>query len=141
MATAFNKSDGFNNDLVTAQQAFNSGVYKVALGVGAPSAAALLISSITQPAAVNGYTAGGTTTVISINSTGSTGAITIKIFATDIVFTAAGGNLGPFRYACLYNSSNNKIVGYWDYGSDITLASTETFTVDFDGTNGILQVT
>ena len=52
-----------------------------------------------------------------------------------MVFTAAGGSIGPFRYAVLYNdtpvSPANPLIGYWDYGSSVTLASGETFTVDF----------
>ena len=45
------------------------------------------------------------------------------------------------RYAIIYNSSaTNKVVGYYDYGSSITLADTETLTVDFDPTNGVLTL-
>jgi hypothetical protein len=41
----------------------------------------------------------------------------------------------------IYNSSaSNKVVGYYDYGSSITLNDTDTFTVDFDGANGVLQL-
>jgi hypothetical protein len=58
------------------------------------------------------------------------------------VFTATAAGIGPFRYAISYNSSaTNKVVGYYDYGSSITLADTETFTVDFDPTNGMIQLT
>jgi hypothetical protein len=43
----------------------------------------------------------------------------------------------------LYNdtptSPADPLVGWWDYGSSITLLDTETFTVDFDGTNGVIQ--
>jgi hypothetical protein len=57
------------------------------------------------------------------------------------VFTAAGGQIGPFRYVILYNSSaTNKLVGYYDYASSATLNDTETFTVDFDGVNGVLTL-
>jgi hypothetical protein len=69
---------------------------------------------------------------------------TYKLVLADVVFTAAGGSIGPFRYAVLYNdtptSPADPLIGWWDYGSSITLADTETFTVDFDGTNGVLQI-
>jgi hypothetical protein len=62
-----------------------------------------------------------------------------------VVFTASGGSIGPFRYAVLYDdtptSPADPLVSWWDYGSSITLASGETFTVDFDATNGIFQIT
>jgi hypothetical protein len=59
----------------------------------------------------------------------------------DVVFTATG-SMGPFRYAVLHNdtATNDELIGWWDYGSSITLASGETFTVDFDPTNGVLTV-
>jgi len=47
---------------------------------------------------------------------------------------------GPFRYAILYNSTNNIPIGYWDYGSSISVLAAETFTVTLDGTNGVFTV-
>ena len=55
--------------------------------------------------------------------------------AEDKVITASGGDVGPFRYVVLYNAAttpkDNPLVGYWDYGSEITLADGETFTLEF----------
>jgi hypothetical protein len=91
------------------------------------------------PAAANGYTAGGNTLT---TSSATTSTYIFKLVIADSVFTASGGNLGPFQYAIIYNSSaTNKVVGYYSYGSSITLADTETFTVDFDPTNGMIQMT
>jgi hypothetical protein len=57
------------------------------------------------------------------------------------VFTAAAGGIGPFRYVVLYDSSaGNKLIGYYDYGASLSLALGDTFTVDFDGTNGVFTI-
>jgi hypothetical protein len=53
----------------------------------------------------------------------------------DVVFTASGGAMGPFRYAVLYDdtptSPTDPLIQYWDYGAAVTLQVGETFTVDF----------
>ncbi len=59
----------------------------------------------------------------------------------NVTFTGSGGGFGPFRYVVLYNSTAGLLIGYWDYGSSVTtVASGETFTVQFDGTTGVLQI-
>jgi hypothetical protein len=41
----------------------------------------------------------------------------------------------------LVNSTNNNVIGYWDYGSSQVVAAGETVTVTLDGTNGVFQAT
>jgi hypothetical protein len=115
-----------------------SDTLKVALTNSAPSQSNTQLSNITQISNGNGYTTGGTAVTVTASSQ-TTG--TYKLVGNDVVFTATGA-VGPFRYAVLYNdtATNDELIGYWDYGSSVTLANTETFTVDFDGTNGILQI-
>lgn len=107
-------------------------VLKVMLSNTAPNVATHAVrADVTELSTANGYTSGGATVTLSGTRSGGTGTAG----ATDIVFTASGGSIGPFRYAILYNdtptSPADPLIGYWDYGSSITLLDTETFTVDF----------
>lgn len=114
---------------------FDAHTFKVALTNSAPVNTNTVLANITQVSNGNGYTTGGTATSMST----STSSGTAKVTGTDVVFTASGGSVGPFRYAVLYNdtSASDSLMSWWDYGSSVTLADTETFTVDFDATNGI----
>ena len=138
---SFTKYNAFIDELSKGGHNLQTAVFKVALTNTAPTAASDTVWNTTvapAPAAANGYTAGGNTLTTSSAST-TTG--TFKLVLADSTFTASGGNLGPVRYAIIYNSSaSNKVVGYYDYGSSITLADTETLTVDFDGTGGVLTL-
>jgi hypothetical protein len=58
---------------------------------------------------------------------------TYSLVCTDLVLTASGGTVGPFRYVAIYDdtATNDEVVCSFDYGSSITLNDTETFTLDF----------
>jgi len=80
----------------------------------------------------NGYVAGGEDAQNDYTEAAGTGTLT----CVDIVWTAAGGAIGPFRYVVLYNDTVaaplvDPLIAWWDYGSAITLNDGETFTVDF----------
>lgn len=78
--------------------------------------------------------------VITVSSSAQTTG-TYKLVLTDLVLTATGA-VGPFRYIYIYDdaSTGDKLIAYYDYGSSISLANTDTFTIDFDGTNGVLTL-
>lgn len=138
---SYNKFQVFTKDLIEGKHNFASNVFKIMLTNTAPVNTNAVKADLTEISAGNGYTAGGTATSI----TSSTTAGVAKVTGTDVVFTASGGAIGPLRYAVLYNDTQTSpakpLVAWWDYGSSITLNSTETLTVDFDSTNGIFTVT
>jgi len=135
---AYNKFNQFTKDLIDGVHDFDAHVFKVMLTNVAPVATNTVKADLTEISAGNGYTAGGATTTI----TTSTSSGTAKATATDIVFTASGGSIGPLRYAVLYNDSaaSDPLISWWDYGSSITLADTESLTVDFNAATGIFTV-
>lgn len=138
MAT-FVKHNKFVENLGRKVFNLHTDVLKVALSDTAITASTVnQLSDITQITAASGYTIGGNAAATPAYSQTSG---TAKLTATDVVFTATGA-MGPFRYAVLYDdtATNKETIGHWDYGSSITLASGDTFTVDFDATNGILTV-
>ena len=140
MAT-FNKFSAFVENLAEKVHNLGSDTLKVALTNTAPTSANTILSDVTQVSNGNGYTTGGTAATIS-SSAQTSG--TYKLVLADVVFTASGGTIGPFRYAVLYNdtptSPADPLIGYWDYGSSVTLADAETFTVDFDASAGVMTL-
>lgn len=110
---------------------------KVALTNTAPNAAThVALADITQISTGGGYTggAGGGVALAGKSYTETVGVGTF--IATDLVITATGGSIGPFRYIVLYNNTTttpvvDALIGYLDYGSAITLADTESLTLDF----------
>jgi len=115
-----------------------SDTLKIALTNSAPIASNTQLSNITQIANGNGYTTGGS--AVTITSSAQTSG-TYKLIGNDLVFTASG-SMGPFRYAVLYNdtATNDELIGWWDYGSSLTLGASETFTVDLDQVQGVLTI-
>lgn len=139
MAT-LNKFNCFVEDVAEKAHNLGADTLKAALTNTAPTAGQTTWNTTDHPAPTNanGYTAGGNT--LTISSSAQTGG-TYKLVLADTVFTASGGTLGAFRYVVIYNSTASaKPIGWYDYGSSITLNDGETFTVDFDATNGFITL-
>ena len=138
---AFNKYNVFVEDLAEKVHNLGADTLKVALSNTAPNASTHTgLASITEISAGNGYTAGGNTA--SVTSSAQTSGTYKLVLGDPATWTATGGSIGPFRYAVLYNdtSTSDKLIGWWDYGTSITLASGESFTVDFDPSSGVLTI-
>jgi hypothetical protein len=122
-----------------AEKAHNLGsdqlVIALTAAANAPTSSNTVLANLTQISYTN-LSSRNVTTSASSQTSG-----TYKLVCNDLVLTASG-SVATFRYVVLYNSTatNGELIGYWDYGSDVTLANGETFTVDFDGTNGVLQL-
>jgi hypothetical protein len=140
MAT-YQKFQDFTEQTLKSVHNFSSHTFKAAFTNSAPSATNTALADITQISAGSGYVAGGFAVTMTLSETGGVA----KVVGADTVFTASGGSVGPFRYVVIYNDSATSpvdaLVCYFDYGSSVTLADTETFTLDFDATNGLFTLT
>jgi len=135
---SFSKFNCFVEDVAEKVHNLGSDTLKIMLTNSAPSASNTVKADITEISAGNGYSSGGMALTVT-SSAQSSG--TYKLVASDPSITASGA-VGPFQYAVLYNSTPaaGNLIGYWDRGSALTLANGDTFTVDLDQTNGILQI-
>lgn len=128
---------------------FVEDVYEGIHDLGSDQLVAYLTAAASAPVATNSVLADLTeisyTNLSSRNITTSTSSQTTgtyKLVLTDLVLTASGA-VATFRYAGMYNDTPtvpaDPLIAWWDYGSDVTLANGETFTYDFDASNGVLQ--
>ena len=126
----FNKFQQFAEDVGLGVHNLNTGAIKIYLSNAVPSVSADAVKTdLAEITNQNGYTA-----PVSVTPVWSESAGTATLAGTDVVITATGA-VGPFRYVVLYNdtptSPADPLIGWWDYGSAITLANGETFTTDF----------
>lgn len=138
---AYNKINAFVENMPEKVHNLQSDTLRLLLTNSAPVATNTVKADLTEITAQNGYSAGGTAITIT-SSAQSSG--TYKLVGNDVTFTASGGSFGPFRYVVFYNdtptSPADPLIAWWDYGSSISLNDGDTFTVDLDQTNGILQI-
>lgn len=130
--SAFNKFNCFVQDIGDKLHNLNADSLKVYLTDTLPVATNTVYNTPADLATAGGYTSGGG--VVGSSAYSQTSG-TASLTGSDVVFTATTG-FGPFRYAVLYNNtaSGKNLIGWWDYGSDVTLGALETFTVHFGAT-------
>lgn len=130
---AFNKFQDFVEQLGKGVHQLHAAGHtlKVYLTNATPDAAADAVKAdLAEITPQNGYPAGGTDVQNDYTESGGVGTLS----GVDVVFTASGGSFGPFRYAVIYNDTPaapaDPLIGWWDYGSSISVNDGETFTVD-----------
>jgi hypothetical protein len=138
MATsAFNKFNSFTEALAEKVHNLGSDTLEVALTNTLPVAGNTVLANITQIS----YTFLNARTVTVSGSAQTSGVY--KLTITDKTLTSTGGSTGPFRYVVLFNqtATNDELIGWYDYGSSITLGNGESLLLNFDDANGVLTIT
>jgi len=150
MSVVFNKFDCFVQDMGRKAHDLNADTLMILLTNTAPVAGDTVVdttggvcvvkgvSNGNEVAAASGYVKNGAQVAANAYTQASGLA---KLVGTKIVWTA-GAAIGPFQYAVLYNltagaAATRPVIGWWNYGSSISLAIGETFTIgnSNDGTN------
>lgn len=134
--SALNKFYPFVEALAEKVHNLQADQLKIALTNTAPVLSNAVLTDITEIS----YTNCSSRNITTSSSTQALGLY--KLVLADITLTASGGSVGPFRYVVIYNDSagSKNLIGFYDYGSSITLNTGENLVVDFDGTNGFLQI-
>lgn len=139
MAT-LTKFEKFSENLGKGVFNLSTDQLKIALTNTAPNAAtAGVYADIVSPIAGTNLS-GATPFNVTTTSFAQTGG-TAKLVLADLTLTATG-SVEPFQYVVLYSdtASNKELIGYYDYGSAVTLSTNDTFKVDWDGTNGAITI-
>lgn len=135
---SWNKLQPFPKALAEGVHDLGSDQIKVALcaAANAPAATDGVLTDLTEITYTN-LSSRNVTTTSSSQSSG-----TYKLVLQDLTLTSTGGATGPFRYVAIYNdtATNDELLGYYDYGSDLTLNDGESLTIDFSEVNGALQL-
>ena len=140
---AFNKFNAFVEHLAEGVHNFSSDAtctltLALCAAANTPTSANAVLADLTQIAYTN-----LSSRVCAVTSSSQTSG-TYKLVVADITLTASGGAVAAFQFVVMYNddptSPADPLIGWWDYGSALTLNNGESLTVDFDGTNGILQI-
>lgn len=148
MAT-FNKINDFVENLAEKVHDLANDQLVVALSNTAPGSEVPIPTSDGNGVLVNvteiAYTnLSGTNPRNLTTSSSSVSSGTYTLVLADLTLTASGGSVGPFQYVYIYNdtptSPADPLIGYYDYGSALTLADGESLTIDFSATNGVLQL-
>ena len=133
--SSFNYFDTFQEDLGLGYHDLNADTLKIYLSNTAPVVTNSIKADIAEIGAGNGYSAGGVDTTNTMSE--SSGTATIAAVNSSI--TASGGSIGPFQYCILYNDTQTSpadpLIGWWDYGSALTLNDGDQLNINHTGGN------
>jgi hypothetical protein len=153
MATAtFTKINDWVKNMANGTVDMDADTFRIALSNTAPASEASnptadnngILANVTQISYTN-YTDDLTVDrqLQGITSTSTSG---VYMFDSTVNFTitASGGSLAGFRYIYVYDDTStapvDPLVGVWDYGSTLTLASGDSAPITFN-VNGMFTIT
>jgi hypothetical protein len=155
-SSSYNKFYQFVEDLAKQIHDLDVDTLRVLLTNTAPSVNDTFVDTTLTPCALgpvsgaqeiaggNGYTRKGN--VAAFISGAQSGGIFKLVLSSPAAWIAAGGTIGPLRYAILYNDSasvpaTRPVIAWWDNGSSITVQPTgEDFTLSLDPIAGTLTI-
>jgi len=135
MSVAFTKIDSFVENLAEKQIDLGGNGLTIALTNTAHQAAWDELADLTQIDYTN-----LSSRVLTVSSSSQTSG-TYKLVLADLILTA-NGTVGPFQYVYIYddNSTGDKLIGYYDYGSAVSMVSGDSFIIDFSASEGALTI-
>jgi len=140
---AFNPFYQFVDDLANGKHQLETHQLKIALltTTNPPVATDAVYADFTSPASTANLTASAAITVSA--ASGQTSG-TYKLVVADLTMSSGAGNTGPFRYLACYNDAQTTpakpVIGWWDYGSALTLTTGQSLTVDFSTSQVLLTI-
>jgi len=137
MPTAsFNRFQAWSENLAEVANPATD-TFRIALcaAANAPVATNSVLANLTEINYTNLITSGAGSRALTLASSAQSGG-TYTLDFNDITLTASGGAVATFRYVVIYDdtptSPADPLVCWFDYGSDVTLASGETLTITFN---------
>jgi hypothetical protein len=134
---SFNKFNSFVEALAEKVHDLGSDTLTLALTAAAnpPVSTNTQLSNLTQVS----YTNLSSRVLSGVTSAQTLGTYALK--ADNLVLTASG-TVATFRYIVLYNdtATNDELIGWFDFGGNVSLLNGETFTITWDAA-GIINLT
>ena len=134
--SVYNKFQCFVADAPNGVHNLASNTLKVALTNVTPVNTNTVLANLTEVS----YTNLSSRTITVTSSTQSSGLYKLVLVALTLTAT---GTVGPFQYVVVYDdtSTSKSLIGWYDIGYTVTLGNTDTFVVNFDSSNGFIQLT